>query len=421
MDDIFLSYASADRDRVQPLVQVLEERGWSVWWDREIPPGMTWPQVIESALESTRAMLVIWTANSVESEWVEIEASKARERDTLIPVMLDQVDVPLQFSLVQAADLTNWSPDSPNQPLEQVLSRLEEMLGAPRVRSVGAAERTPTGPSSDMDDSVSPKPPKPSGGGRPQTRRSSAHRLVVLSSLVVVAAVVGWQALSQLPDSSPDSNTTVAQPRPSDPQVNQEPPPPADPPGVTFTSSNSTIARGESLTLSWSTSDADRVTLTPPGRIESLSGSRTVSPQTDESYVLQASGPGGTTTRTVDVRVSVPPEPEVSDSLRSLVRDINDPSRATRRWSTQLLVTNHRSRPAGVVAVLDLLASSELESEGRINCIYFLSRTSNAAWTPELLDRAQRAVAGMWAQYGSQTQDSVASLDRFLDGVRPSG
>jgi hypothetical protein len=32
MADIFLSYASADRDWAQRLAAVLERQGWSVWW-----------------------------------------------------------------------------------------------------------------------------------------------------------------------------------------------------------------------------------------------------------------------------------------------------------------------------------------------------------------------------------------------------
>lgn len=39
MTDIFLSYASEDRERVRPIVNYLREAGWSVWWDRSVIPG----------------------------------------------------------------------------------------------------------------------------------------------------------------------------------------------------------------------------------------------------------------------------------------------------------------------------------------------------------------------------------------------
>ena len=39
MADIFVSYASEDRDRILLLVEALESQGWSVWWDRELITG----------------------------------------------------------------------------------------------------------------------------------------------------------------------------------------------------------------------------------------------------------------------------------------------------------------------------------------------------------------------------------------------
>ena len=131
MSDIFLSYASEDRERVRPLVERLEEHGWSVWWDRRIPPGKTWPQVVEEALESCRAMVAVWTAVSVESDWVAIETSEGKKRHILVPVALDDVDPPLEFRRIQAADLTGWDGSLSHSELQGTFSALETILGAP--------------------------------------------------------------------------------------------------------------------------------------------------------------------------------------------------------------------------------------------------------------------------------------------------
>lgn len=128
MADIFLSYASEDLERVRPLVERLEERDWQVWWDREIPIGKTWPVVIEEALEATTAMVVVWTEASVESKWVRIETTKGEERGGLVPVKLDDIKIPIQFSLLQTADLTNWDGSSSHVELKSVFSALEAIF-----------------------------------------------------------------------------------------------------------------------------------------------------------------------------------------------------------------------------------------------------------------------------------------------------
>lgn len=54
MNDIFVSYANGDRAVAQQLADALEALGWSVWWDREIPFGKPFDQVIEEELNAAR-------------------------------------------------------------------------------------------------------------------------------------------------------------------------------------------------------------------------------------------------------------------------------------------------------------------------------------------------------------------------------
>ncbi|MEO8411508.1 MAG: toll/interleukin-1 receptor domain-containing protein, partial [Propionivibrio sp.] len=74
MTDIFLSYTESDRDAARRIAGVLRTTGWTVWWDRRIPAGETWRSVLEDALENMRCMVVLWSARSIESEWVYEEA-----------------------------------------------------------------------------------------------------------------------------------------------------------------------------------------------------------------------------------------------------------------------------------------------------------------------------------------------------------
>ena len=64
MADIFISYANEDRERVAPVAKALGSHGWQVFWDRDIPPGKTWDEVIEGAIEAAGCMLVLWSRNA---------------------------------------------------------------------------------------------------------------------------------------------------------------------------------------------------------------------------------------------------------------------------------------------------------------------------------------------------------------------
>jgi hypothetical protein len=91
VSDIFLSYAREDLPRVKPVVDALAARGWSVWWDRTIQPGQVFARVIQAVLDEARCVIVLWSRDSVESDWVQSEADEGQRRGVLIPVLLDDV------------------------------------------------------------------------------------------------------------------------------------------------------------------------------------------------------------------------------------------------------------------------------------------------------------------------------------------
>jgi len=78
---------------------------------------------------------------------------------------------------------------------------------------------------------------------------------------------------------------------------------------VTSTAEPSTIEKGQSVTLSWSSQNATDLDLEPgPGKVQA-SGSTSVTPQDSTTYTLTATGPGGSQSATARVTVSIPPPP----------------------------------------------------------------------------------------------------------------
>ena len=129
MSDIFISYASQERDRVLPLVNALERTGWSVFWDRTIPAGKTWRQVIGSEIRACRSVLVVWTENSITSEWVLEEAETGKRKGILIPVLLDNVEPPFGFGNIQAANLAAWKGDTSSRAFTHLIADIAAILG----------------------------------------------------------------------------------------------------------------------------------------------------------------------------------------------------------------------------------------------------------------------------------------------------
>ncbi|MCZ6853858.1 MAG: TIR domain-containing protein, partial [Gammaproteobacteria bacterium] len=121
MADIFLSYASEDRERVRPLVQILESEGWTVWWDRDIKPGDNFHRVIAEAIAQAKCVIVCWSEPSVKSDWVANEADEGKERGILVPILLDPVRPPLGFRLDHAVTLAGWTGGSSDPELQTLL------------------------------------------------------------------------------------------------------------------------------------------------------------------------------------------------------------------------------------------------------------------------------------------------------------
>lgn len=102
---VFVSYSRADQRRARSIIDTLEKAGYSVWWDGLLAPGERFANSTEAALESARAVVVLWSATSIASHWVHDEATRARDRGVLVPLSLDGSKPPLGFGQFQTISI----------------------------------------------------------------------------------------------------------------------------------------------------------------------------------------------------------------------------------------------------------------------------------------------------------------------------
>jgi peptidoglycan-associated lipoprotein len=90
------------------------------------------------------------------------------------------------------------------------------------------------------------------------------------------------------------------------------PPPPEQPkpqPTVTLSANPSTIQKGDSSTLTWSSTNATQLTIAPDVGTVNAEGSTKVSPADSTDYTITATGPGGSANATAHITVNAPPPP----------------------------------------------------------------------------------------------------------------
>jgi peptidoglycan-associated lipoprotein len=121
---------------------------------------------------------------------------------------------------------------------------------------------------------------------------SSLYRGAMFTAMLALVFVGGCK-----------KNTPTAAPTPP------PPPPPAARPTVSLQANPTSINTGDSTTLSWTSTDATQLTISPGVGAVTAQGSTKVTPSDSTTYTITASGPGGSADSSVRVTVAAPPPP----------------------------------------------------------------------------------------------------------------
>lgn len=113
--DVFISYSSEDRDRIDPIVKLVRAmRKDRVFQDSvSIRPGEKWADKIMEALAKCQTVLVFWCEHSAASDWVrqEYEAGIVANKE-IIPILLDDTKLPAPLGPYQYLDFRRDEPHS---------------------------------------------------------------------------------------------------------------------------------------------------------------------------------------------------------------------------------------------------------------------------------------------------------------------
>lgn len=108
MAEVFISYARANEDVAKRVANGLKASGFDAWWDEQLPAHRAYSDIIEQRLRSASAVVVLWSKDAAQSQWVRAEADFARNEKKLVQAQLDDTLPPLPFNQIQCADLRGW-------------------------------------------------------------------------------------------------------------------------------------------------------------------------------------------------------------------------------------------------------------------------------------------------------------------------
>jgi predicted nucleotide-binding protein len=143
---VFIIYAKEDLQAAKKIAELLKERGFEPWLDVEqIEAGQIWGNAISDALDESVMAIVLLSKNFPRSTIATRELKQAiskmqsgdRNSSPIIPIKLDEVDIPSDLSHIQYVDLRD----------ENASDFLVKSLKGTMRRIVGTTQASTSGPS----------------------------------------------------------------------------------------------------------------------------------------------------------------------------------------------------------------------------------------------------------------------------------
>lgn len=145
MTDVFISYKREERDKIVLIADRLRSLGLDVWFDARLTTGHHFDREIDDHVRRARCVLVCWSEGALASEWVRAEAAIGRERNVLVPLLVEACSPPVPFNTIQTENLIGWAGEADHEGWLRAIDQIAGLVQRPELaqeqRGRGQAER----------------------------------------------------------------------------------------------------------------------------------------------------------------------------------------------------------------------------------------------------------------------------------------
>jgi hypothetical protein len=192
--DVFVSHSVKDKATAEKIVAHLERDSIRCWVaPRDVVPGADWGESIIDAIESSRVMVLIFSAHANGSSQIKREVERAVDKDVYtIPFRID--DIEPTRSLEYFISSSQWM-DAFTPPLETHLEKLSRTIKAILAKPATAAATSATPSPRRFDD-----PPALIASPVPAASSSSWPKITMIAAALIILGLVSllvlnWQRL----------------------------------------------------------------------------------------------------------------------------------------------------------------------------------------------------------------------------------
>ena len=192
-EEVFISYGSADRGRIQDLVSRLRQAGVTVWIDEAgIEGAAMWSEEIVGAINHCKVLILAISSNSTKSKNVVRELALASEEEkTILPVFIEPTEIPESMKY-QLAGI---------QRVEYFAGNEEEAIGSV-LRALSRLGITTNDTAQDQALGQAPTAPTQAKS------KSPALAIAAVAVVVLLAAVFLLKPSSEQPANEPGTSAT---------------------------------------------------------------------------------------------------------------------------------------------------------------------------------------------------------------------